>query len=320
MRNLLILMIIPIISYSQNYNGPESIEYNSNSGSYYISNSNNGQILELNNDNDLSVFTNNINTGGPHGLELVDEFIGPKLVGQTLFVCSGGNLLGYNWYGNQILNYDIGGVFLNGITKRWAGDEEDIIDLFITDFSSKKLYQYSIAENTHYEICSFEKNPNGVFYDYINNRLLVVCWGWNAPIYEVDTESGTYNTIINTGLSNLDGITMDQCGNFYISAWSSNAIHKYNSDFTESEIIIEGMSNPADICFNGSDNIIGIPNSGNNTVEFINYSCSNTNTIEHINTKKIIFSTNLLGQQNKQSKFQFNIYNDGTIAKKYILK
>ena len=137
MRNLLILIIIPIIIYSQNYNGPESIEYNSNNGSYYISNSNNGQILELNNDNDLSVFTSNINTGGPHGLELVDEFIGPKLVGQTLFVCSGSNLLGYNWFGNQILNYDMDGVFLNGITQRWEGDENDIIDLFITDFSGK---------------------------------------------------------------------------------------------------------------------------------------------------------------------------------------
>ncbi|MAQ47312.1 MAG: hypothetical protein CMD27_00335 [Flavobacteriales bacterium] len=311
MRNLLILIIIPIIIYSQNYNGPESIEYNSNNGSYYISNSNNGQILELNNDNDLSVFTSNINTGGPHGLELV---------GQTLFVCSGSNLLGYNWFGNQILNYDMDGVFLNGITQRWEGDENDIIDLFITDFSGKKLYHYSIAENTHYEVCSFDKNPNGVYYDYINSRLLVVFWGWNAPVYEVNIESGTYNTIINTGLSNLDGITMDQCGNFYISAWSSNAIHKYNSDFTETEIIIEGMSNPADICFNESDNIIGIPNSGNNTVEFINYSCDNTNTTEHIRKNEIIFSTNLLGQSDNQSKFQFNIYNDGTIDKIYILK
>ena len=41
------LLIIPVIIFSQNYNSPESIEYNSITGNYFISNSGNGQILKL---------------------------------------------------------------------------------------------------------------------------------------------------------------------------------------------------------------------------------------------------------------------------------
>ena len=83
---LIVGLLIAPFSFSQSYNGPESVEFNPNNGSYYISNSSNGQILELDANNDLSVFVNN--TGpGPHGLELV---------GDTLYACSGGRLKGYS--------------------------------------------------------------------------------------------------------------------------------------------------------------------------------------------------------------------------------
>ena len=47
----LIVLIFP--NFAQNYNGPESVEYNPTSNSYFISNSNNGQILELDENNNL---------------------------------------------------------------------------------------------------------------------------------------------------------------------------------------------------------------------------------------------------------------------------
>jgi hypothetical protein len=316
-KHFLYLTLIPLLSITQNYNGPESIEYNAINQTYFISNSGNGQILELDSNENLSIFVNNINTG-PHGLELVQEYIGSKWVGQILYACSGGRLYGYDIDGNQVLNYNMNGTFLNGITQKINPNSEQV-ELFITDFSEKKLYKYSIEENNHYEICSFNKNPNGVFYDSMNNRLLVVCWGGNAPIYEIDLTNNDYSTVITTNLSNLDGISMDQCGNFYISAWSSNAIHKYNSDFSETEIIINGLNNPADICFNQTDNIIGIPNSGNNTVELFNYSCNNSSITNFNKTKSLIKRIDFMGRETTKKGLNIEIYNNGSSKKIFLL-
>ena len=77
MKILNTLLFIPVFCFTQSYNSPESIEANPSNNRYFISNSNNGQILELDNNGNLSVFINGLNTG-PHGLELVAEYIGEK--------------------------------------------------------------------------------------------------------------------------------------------------------------------------------------------------------------------------------------------------
>jgi len=48
--------------------------------------------------------------------------------------------------------------------------------------------------------------------------------------------------------------------------------------------------------------------------------CSNTYLTEYSLDRKLILTTNILGQQNKSGSFTFNIYNDGSIEKKYIIK
>jgi len=311
MKKLLLLLIIPFLNFGQNYNGPESVEYNPLTGNYFIANSSNGQILELDINSDLSVFATNLGSG-PHGLEIIDDI---------LYVCSGGRLKGYETStGEQVLNYNLNGAFLNGITAYSGPGWIPLQNLIITDFSAKKLYRYNIEENTHYEICSFSKNPNGTYYDSINDRLLVVCWGNNAPIYEIDVINETYSTIINTGLGNLDGISMDQCGNFYISAWSSNAIHKYNFDFSETEIVMSNLSNPADIYYNQFDNILAVPNSGNNTVDFVSFPCDNSAIQETQTSKILIKKINILGGESNNNDLQLHIYEDGSVEKKYLMK
>ncbi len=315
-----ILLIIPLFCFTQNYNGPESIEYNSNNGSYYISNSYNGQILEFDSNNNLSVFASNL-VNGPHGLEIVDNI---------LYACSGSRLKGYDLEnGNQVLNFNIGGTFLNGITQYSDGSGSY---LFLTDFTARKLYRYRIEDEWISSICDFPRSPNGIFLDPMYNSLYVVTWGNNAAIYEVDFTTEEFYTVITTDLNNLDGISMDECGNFLISAWSTNAIHRFNNDFSESEIIISGLNNPADIIYNQLNNVIAIPNSGNNTVDFVSYSpfddptalswwCSdNTDIIENQENIKIIKTIDLLGRETKSKGFNIEIYEDGSVFKKNILK
>jgi len=296
--------------YTQNYNGPESIEFNYLTESYFIANSNNGQILELDSNNELSIFASNLGSG-PHGLEIVNNI---------LYACSGGRLKGFDLNdGAQILNYNLNGSFLNGITHK-----ENI--LFITDFSDRKLYVYNIDAQTHDEMVSFDKNPNGTYWDDLNNRLFVVFWGNNAPICQINLFALDgpvdipYEIVINTGLGNLDGITMDQCGNFYVSAWSSNAIHKYNNDFSETDIVATNMSYPADIFFNQFDDVLAIPNSGNNTISFFEFPCENSSIIEDVNNRKLEKITDLLGRDSSQSRFKIELYDDGSIEKKYIIE
>ena len=124
----LLLFLFSSLLFSQSYIGPESIEYNPDDDRWFVSNSSNNQILECdNNGNILSVFVNNVG-GGPHGLEYVDGI---------LYACSGGRIKGYDSIGNLVVNYYMGGTFLNGLTHKGN-------DLFMTDFSEKKMYRYNI--------------------------------------------------------------------------------------------------------------------------------------------------------------------------------
>lgn len=253
-RNILTIscLLITCSVVAQSYNGPESVDYHQGSDRYFISNTGLGQILERDNEGNLSVFASNMS--GPHGLEVV---------GDTLFACSGSNLRAFDVNtGAQIINYPMGGQFLNGITHK--GD-----NIFVSDFSAKRIYRYHIPSNTHNLFTTVSKTPNGVLYDDIFDRLLVVCWGNNAPIYEISLSDSSYTTLSTTNLGNCDGIGMNDCGEYYVSAWSTNAVHKFSNDFSSDEIVVNQLSSPADIYYNRSSDVLAIPNSGDDTVDFL---------------------------------------------------
>lgn len=309
----------PLLIFSQSYNGPESIEFNPSTESYFISNSNNGQILELDSNNELSIFASNLGNG-PHGLEIVDNI---------LYACSGTRLKGFNIdSGEQILNFYVGASFLNGITKYI---DSTGFYLFLTDFSARKLYRYNINNESISSICDFPRNPNGVILEPMSNSLYVVTWGNNAPIYEVDFTTKEFYTATTTQLDNLDGISVDECGNFLISAWSTNSVHRFNNDFSENEIIVDGLSYPADIIYNQLNSVIAIPNSGNNTVDFVTYSPSNEllglswpcedglGLNDQSDEIFIVKTIDLLGRENNFKGFRIEIYNNGTVKKMYKL-
>lgn len=309
MKNLPFFFLISIFSLgnAQSYNGPESVEYDSATGDYYISNSSNGQILKWDG-SVLTLFASDVGSG-PHGLEIVNN---------TLYACSGGRLKGYDLInGTEVLDYNLNGSFLNGIS--YFNET-----LYISDFSSKRLYKYDLLNSSHELICTFQKTPNGVYYDEINHRLLVVCWGNNAPIYEVNLSMSSYTTILNTGLGNLDGIAMDDCGSFYVSAWSNNSIYRYTSDFTDAQQVVSNLSHPADICYNQAEHVLAVPNSLNNTVDYLTLDlCSpNTSLNELLVDKRIIETKDLLGRSTESLPFVplIDIFDDGSVQKRIIIE
>ena len=81
-----------------------------------------------------------------------------------------------------------------------------------------------------------------------------------------------------------------------------------------------GMSNPADIYYNQFDNILAIPNSGNNTVDFVFYPCNNSDIQENLTTKNLIKKIDILGREATYKGFELHIYNDGSVEKKYVIQ
>jgi hypothetical protein len=94
----------------------------------------------------------------------------------------------------------------------------------------------------------------------------------------MDLTTNAVSTILTTNHGNCDGIARDAAGDFYISTWSGQNVVKYNNAFSEGPTVVAtGLSNPADIFFNTTDLVLGIPNSGNNTVTFVSFSSAHIN-------------------------------------------
>jgi hypothetical protein len=245
------LVSLSLISFSQTYNSPESIEFDYVNNRWLIANNSGGNILARNSATGaLSVFTS-LPTG-PHGLEIV---------GNTLFVCDGALIRGYDLTtAASVMNLNLGATFLNGLTHDNNGN------LYATDFTAKKIFRINILTqqfNVFVPSTVLTKSPNGIIFDQPNNRCVFVNWGTNAPIMAVNLSDSTVSTVTTTTLGNCDGIAKDGAGNYYVSSWTLNGISKFNNTFTGGPTtVVTGLNSPADIFYNTITDTLGVPNSG----------------------------------------------------------
>ena len=101
-------------------------------------------------------------------------------------------------------------------------------------------------------------------------------------------------TLSTTTLGNCDGIAMDCQGRFYVSSWSPTRISRFANDFSggATNMNATGLSSPADIFFNTDTDTLAVPNAGNNTVTFYNYSsCLSTGVDENNSTTELFQAT-----------------------------
>ena len=288
-KNFITLLFTSITSllFAQSYNAPESVDYHIGTSSFLVSNSGNSQILTDEGLGNLNILATGVGIG-PHGLEVI---------GDLVYACSGGRLKAYNVLnGNQTLNHNINGQFLNGITHKGN-------DIFITDFSGEKLYRYNTLSGNHNLFASFNSRPNGIVYDYLLDRLLVVGWDSSAPIWEVNLNDSSVSVLAITNHSNIDGIALDACGNYYVSVWGNNAIYQYDANFTNPQILATGQSQPADIFYESNSQTLAVPNSGNNTVNFISINCTPSNTEEHKEKSSYISDNYLYCEEGRKSLY-----------------
>ncbi len=264
--SILALLLIAFSANAQTYNGPESAEFDVANNRWLIGNTGSHQILARDSAGTLSVFVTGIGSG-PYGIEIV---------GDTVFCCSGGSIKGYLLSnGQQVFTLNLGASFLNGLTHDDSGN------LYTTDFSAKEIHKVSISAMTDSIIATgLAKTPNGIIYDPANNRCVYVTWGSNAPINAIDLSTYTISTIISTTLSNCDGVARDGQGRYYVSNWGNQTIVRYDSDFVAPPTTVgTGMSSPADIYYDVTNDVLAVPNSGNNTVTFLDFNTVSVNEI-----------------------------------------
>lgn len=258
MKRLATLAATALCSLSltaQTFSSPESVEYDDAGQRWFVGQNGSGQIHVYSpGSNTLLPFASGLSTG-PHGLEIM---------GNVLYACDGASIKGFDLAnGAQVFNLNLGATFLNGLTT------DGSMYLFATDFSAKKIYRVCPSANTYNIMTSTTKTPNGIYYDGANNRCVFVTWGSNAAVQAMAMGDSTVTTLITTTTSNMDGITRDGTGNWYVSTWGGNALRMFDPNFSSQPVsVMTGLSSPADLDINLAGDSIAIPNSGsaNNVV------------------------------------------------------
>ncbi len=257
---LIACLSLPMAAFAQTLSGPESVEYDIANQRELISNRGSGEILARDATGTLSVFVSGVS--GVAGLEIV---------GSVLYANVNGTLRGYRLSDAAlVVSMPVSGAtFLNGITSN--GSDK----LWLSDFSMRRLHEVTLSAggtSVSTLVATTPTAPNGLSYDRVNNRLLVASWGANAAIYEYRFASQSYQLLLNTTFSNMDGLAVDCLNRLYVSHWASPAssIQRFDPPLTSTStatlFVGSGLSNPADITFDSANGRILVPNSGNSTV------------------------------------------------------
>jgi DNA-binding beta-propeller fold protein YncE len=263
---LLITLLMPNFSYSQEFNMPESAVFDSVTKRYFVSNFGDGSIIQIDSTGKRTYFKKGLS-----------KVLGILIYENILYVVDNPkSVKGFDITdGSSKLEIEIKEAsFLNDITVDNSGS------LYVTGSNTATVYKIDIASKTYSPFMKTKGGPNGIVYDKSKNRLLVCYFVEKAMIDEISLEDPTISTLIRTDFINLDGITLDEEGNCYISEWKEGSfqegypkngtIYKYHSSFEKGpEIISTGHHGPADIYFNKYQNELVIPSLLSNSVEFL---------------------------------------------------
>jgi DNA-binding beta-propeller fold protein YncE len=272
MRNLFIFAALVFSSnstFSQAINNPESVEYDAANERYLVSNRANPiSIQALVPGQAPTLFA--IGVSSPAGLEILNS---------KLWVCDGGSMKSFDLAtGTLVDNIAVGGTFLNGITS--DGTEM----LYVSDFTAKKIYKINTTTLVSTEVvANTVSTPNGMWYDGTNNRVLFVNWGVSAPIKAMDLTTYAVTTVATTTLGSCDGIARDGAGNYFVSAWTQNAVYKFDANLANPVAVVTGLTQPADICYNVSNDTLVVPQTSADLVTFHNFSTASLN----VNAEKL---------------------------------
>jgi hypothetical protein len=258
------ILFMSAVTNAQLLNNPESVVFDSARHCYLVSNwaEGSGEIVRIDSNGTQSYFST--------ALQGQYQIAGLYIYGDTLLAAAG-NAPGAGVAafeletGNLLYFISIPGI---GLPNDITSDASRIV--YVTDYWGNKLYK--IIDRTPYLFMSHGLgNPNGIMYDELYHRLLIVsCTGSGYPILQLTLEDSALSTLVVTALPGGDGITMDNERNLYFCEWGNDAVYRYDSTFTgDPTLFSSGHDDPADIYFDRVHSVLAVPNFSSNTVDFV---------------------------------------------------
>ncbi|MDH3891167.1 MAG: PKD domain-containing protein [candidate division Zixibacteria bacterium] len=251
------LSLILAMSASAQLANPETVIYDYANQRYLVSNMSNGNIVAIDHDGSYTVFNS-----------LLSSVYGMTIADNTLYVSSNDPAL------NGIVGFDLttsemtthwnvttmqGG---NGMTADSSGN------IYIADTGGSRIIKVrtSDGESSQFAVISI---PNAVYFDYLNNRLLVASNVWPSSIYAVDMADSSVSQV--TAISGqYSGIAQDQMQNTYLAFFAQDNIIRLDSTLTGSGELVAGSHNgPEGIFFNRRTSTLVIPSLLANQVDFV---------------------------------------------------
>ncbi|MBT4399922.1 MAG: T9SS type A sorting domain-containing protein [Bacteroidetes bacterium] len=265
MRKAKFCLLIGILVWNiglsgQTLNRPESIIYDGAHNRYLISNYGNGQngsILAYDPFEDVYSNFNTAHSVGPKGLAIYNN---------VLYVSESGFINGFDLDSKQrVFNKEVGTFWINDLTV----DEDG--NLYTGESNTGVIYKVSTTTGQVEQWATGGlEDVNGLLVDQPNNRLLAVFYKHHSPIMAFDLETAEASTLAETIYSSFDGITVDNCGKYYISSQASQKVFGFDQDFLNPPtIVVEDLLKPADIFFNKEMEVLCIPEIDDNQIVFV---------------------------------------------------
>lgn len=259
MKKLIGLFVIQICIhalYAQEFVIPESAACDPVGNRYFISNYGDGNIIQIDSTGMKSIFK----TG-------LTKPLGMIIHQNILYVVNGFKYVnGFQISdGSETFKVCIEEArFLNDITVDNSGF------IYATDSNAGSVYKIEISAQTAQLFLATEQGSNGICYDPFNNRLVVCYFKENAFVDEISLPAARQNRITDSSFYNLDGIAMDESGNFYISCWGRGSfaagfnengfLIKFDNRFEKDPVIYQtGHRSPADIFYNQAKKEMVLP-------------------------------------------------------------
>ncbi len=254
---LLLFLMNPLPLGAQNLlRWPESIVFDQSHDRYLVSNYLTGDIVQIDGEGNQDYF-----------VRAQNAIQGLEIVGDTVYVGCGSSVKGFDLAtGETVMDVVIPGVEnLNDVTADTSGN------LYISDVYGHAIYRIGLSDHSYSVFATIGVSyPNGILFDAEHNRLLLCSFRYHSPIQEISLEDSTVTTVTATNISDCDGLTKDNFGNYYVTSWTTYSIYRYDSSFTNPPTrFYYSAGGPADISYNRRDDILAIPLMASNGVDFV---------------------------------------------------
>ena len=251
-----LLFIFVISGYSQNFNSPESVAYDSKNDRFIVSNKSGNYLSQIDKNWKVSKFYENCNS--PKGLFVKDL---------KLYVTTNTVVLIFD------LNTDS---LINTIKIKEASFLNDItIDhknkLYVSDTQQNKIFKIDLQTKKYSVFIDTKKDaPNGLYFYKKMKLLYIGYWAGSRTlaIYDLNAKEKSTKKFNHA----VDGIAFNKKGDLFFSSWKPTGVFQTDLNFKgELKTISTNHKGPADIAIiqkNGKE-ILVIPNFMKNIVDFM---------------------------------------------------